>query len=208
MHHVGGFDVVRNFEQAIADYSGAKYGVSVLSCSDAIFLSCLYKKVGEVTIPNRTYPSVPCGIIHAGGSVSFVDEKWSGIYELAPYNIIDGALRFKRGMYVPGSLHCLSFHLKKTLPIGRGGMILTDDKQAYDWLVKARFDGRTEGVPMTEDNFTILGWNMYMSPDQAARGLWLFDMIKDKDIPDMDVEEQNYPDLSRFPIYENTNILR
>ena len=203
MSKVTAFNVVRDFENAIAEYAGSKYAVSVLSCSDAIFLSCLYKQVKEVIIPKYTYPSVPCGIINAGGKVKFTDEKWSGIYELKPYNIIDGALRFKRNMYVPGSLHCLSFHLKKLLPIGRGGMILTDNKDAYDWLIKARFDGRTEGVPMTEDNFTMLGFNMYMSPDAAARGLWLFDMIKNKDLPDMNFEEQGYPDLSKFPIYQS-----
>lgn len=202
MPKVTAFNVVKDFENTIAEYAGAKYGVSVLSCSDAIFLSCLYKKVEEVTIPKYTYPSVPCGIINAGGVPVFADKEWSGIYELEPYDIIDGALRFKRGMYVPGSLHCLSFHLKKLLPIGRGGMILTDDKDAYDWLVKARFDGRTEGVPMAEDNFTVLGWNMYMSPDQAARGLWLFDMIKNKELPDMDFSAQGYPDLSKFSIYK------
>lgn len=198
---VNAFNVVKDFEETIAAYAGAKYGVSVLSCSDAIFLSCLYKRVKEVFIPKETYPSVPCGIINAGGSVKFTDEKWDGIYELKPYGIIDGALRFRKGMYIPGSLHCLSFHLKKLLPIGRGGMILTDDKDAYEWLKKARFDGRTEGAPLNQDNLTILGWNMYMSPDTAARGLWLFNMIKDKEFPDMKVSEQGYPDLSKFSIY-------
>ena len=202
MSNVGSFDVVRDFENAIASYAGAKYGVAVLSCSDALFLSCVYKQVKEVTIPKFTYPSVPMGIIHAGGSIKFSNEKWEGVYELKPYNIIDGALRFKRGMYVPGSLHCLSFHLKKNLPIGRGGMILTDDKKAYDWLKKARFDGRNEGIPISEENFTMLGWNMYMSPDTAARGLWLFDMVKNRNIQDMNVKEQGYPDLSRFDVFK------
>ena len=87
-------------------------------------------------------------------------------------------------------------------------MILTDNKKAYEWLLKARFDGRTEGVPISDDNYTMLGWNMYMSPDTAARGLWLFDMVKNKNIPDMRVEEQGYPDLSKFKIYENNNFLR
>jgi len=196
------FDVVRQFEQTIADYSGAKYGVSVSSCSSALFLCCLYKKVKEVTIPKFTYISVACGIKNAGGTCKFVDEPWQGVYELKPYNIIDGALRFKRGMYVPGSLHCLSFHLKKNLPIGEGGMILTDDKDAVDWLKKARFDGRTEGVPGDEDIIEISGWNMYMTPDKAARGMWQFDMVKDKDIPDMDSTKQHYPDLSKMPAFK------
>jgi hypothetical protein len=34
--------------------------------------------------------------------------------------------------------------------------------------------------------------------EQAARGIQLFSLIKDKDLPDMKVEEQGYPDLSQF----------
>jgi len=79
-------------------------------------------------------------------------------------------------------------------------MILTDDKDAYEWLKKARFDGRNP-VPLLEDNFTMLGYNMYMTPSDAARGIQLFETIRNKELPDLKVEEQNYPDLSKFEIY-------
>lgn len=195
--------VVHNFEERIAEWAGSKYAVAVESGTAAIFLSLQYVKqrigVSHVTIPRNTYPSVPCSIIHAGAKVHWSNEQWSGVYELKPYGIIDGALRFRKGMY-KGGLHCLSFHIKKHLPIGRGGMILTDDKDAYEWLKRARFDGRNP-VPLQEDNFTVLGWNMYMTPADAARGIQLFEVIRDKDIPDLKVEDQGYPDLSQFKIY-------
>ena len=123
------FQIVSEFEKMIAEYAGSKYAVAVESCSAAIFLCCEYLKVNEVEIPRFTYPSVPCGIIHAGGRVKFRDEDWVGVYELKPYKIFDGALRFKRNMY-KGGYHCLSFHTKKHIGIGRGGMILTDSKRA------------------------------------------------------------------------------
>lgn len=192
---------VRKFEEAVAEWAGAKYGVAVESCSAAIFLSCLYREVKETWIPRRTYPSVPMGIIHAGGSVKFGDEPWQGVYELGPWEIFDGALRFRRNMY-QGGLHCLSFHAKKLLPIGRGGMILTDDNRAYEWLKLARFDGRTEGVPLDQDDFKVLGWNMMMTPPIAAYALQLFMLRKDLDLPDMVVESQGYPDLSKFAIFQ------
>ena len=195
------YESVVNFENSIAEYAGSRYAIAVETCTAALLLSCAYKKVKEVEIPKHTYVSVPCSIIHAGGKVKFRYEEWQGLYELKPYNIIDGALRFRKDMYVSGSLHCLSFHFKKLLPIGRGGMILTDDKDARDWLIKARFDGRTEGVPLTEDNF-VLGWNMYMLPEQAARGLQVFEFIKNKDLSDIDPKTQGYPDLSKFPAYQ------
>lgn len=195
--------VVTDFEETIAAYAGSKYAVAVESCTAALFLSLMYVNVKdkEVFIPKHTYPSVPCQIIHAGGKVKFTDEEWEGIYQLGDTNVWDGAIRFKRGMY-QGGFHCLSFHIKKHLPIGRGGMILTDDLAARDWFRKARFDGRNP-VPLLQDNFTMLGWNCYMQPDQAAKGLQLFQMIEHKNLPDLDVKEQGYPDLSKFPIYQS-----
>lgn len=195
------YDTVRRFEEAIARYAGSKYAVAVDSCCNALFLCCASRKVGTVTIPKFTYPGVACAIINAGGRVEFENRKWKGIYDLTPYGIIDSALRFQEGMYIKGTLYCLSFHLKKHLPIGRGGMILTDDKDAYEWLKKARFDGRDE-VPLDQDNLTMTGWNMYMTPEQASRGLSLFELIKDKQLPDIDSTKQGYPDLSKINAYQ------
>lgn len=195
------FDTVRAFESSIAEYAGSKYAVAVDSCTNAIFLCCLYCEVRgkEVTIPSRTYPSVPCCIIHAGGTVRFEDRKWSGTYRLEPFPIVDGAKRFTKGMYEKGTLHCLSFHARKHLNIGRGGIILTDDADAVRWLKQSRFDGRKE-CKLEDDDFTMLGWNFYMTPEQAARGLWLMMMMEDtnedlKEVPD-------YPDLSQYRIYK------
>jgi len=193
---------VTDFEETIANFAGAKYGVAVESGTAALFLSCVYRKVEEVTIPSRTYPSVPCAIIHAGGTVKFHDTEWEGLYELESYDIFDSALRFRKGMY-SGGLYCLSFHMKKHLPIGRGGMILTNDKEAYTWLKRARFDGRRE-LPLGEDTFDMLGWNCYMTPEQAVRGLQLFSTIDQHSTEDLDAAVQDYPDLSKYPIYEST----
>src|SRR3990172_12074217 len=124
-------NVIRQFEKTIANHCGAQYGVAVESCTAAIFLCCKYFNVRWVHIPKFTYPGVACSIIHAGGKVSFSNDTWSGIYRLYPYEIYDSALRFMRGMYIRGTFYCLSFHIKKHLPIGRGGMILCDDKKAY-----------------------------------------------------------------------------
>lgn len=201
------YQVVEEFEKMIAQFAGAKYGVAVESCSAALFLCCLYKKVGEVTIPSRTYTSVPCSIINAGGTVNFVDKEWQGVYELEPYNIWDGALRFKEGMY-KGGLHCLSFHIKKTIPIGRGGMILTDDEEFVKWAVKARFDGR-DPIPLQYEKPNMIGWDFYMTPEQAVRGIQLFRafLLTNKSQNDMDSTKQGYPDLSKCDIYKQKNAI-
>ena len=194
------YDVVREFEERIANWAGSKYAVAVESGTAAIFLCCVFKNVQYVKIPRFTYPSVPCSIIHAGGAVQFESLNWQGMYELKPYGIWDSALRFQRNMY-KGGLHCLSFHLKKHLPLGRGGMILTNSQEAYKWLKKARFDGREE-VPLADDPLSMLGWNMYMTPEQAIRGIQIFDLIKNDVLEDLDVKAQNYPDLSKYAVYK------
>ena len=201
MSEINAYSIVREFEERIADYAGSKYAVAVESCTAALFLCCKYQKVKWVHIPRYTYPGVANSIIHAGGKVLFHNDWWEGIYKLHPYEIYDSALRFQRGMYIKNSFYCLSFHLKKHLPIGRGGMILTDSENAARWLKRARFDGRDE-IPLKDDNIETPGYNMYLTPDQAARGLMLFDMIKDKELKDLSCEEQRYPDLSKMKAYQ------
>ena len=198
------FEVVRQFERRIAEYAGSKYAVAVDSCTNALFLSCMYLKVKghEITLPKRTYVSVPQSVIHAGGKVKFKDIKWKGTYQLNPFPIVDGAKRFTKGMYEKDTLHCLSFHMKKILDIGRGGAILTDDEEAVEWLKQARFDGRHE-VPLHHDEFKILGWNMYMTPEQAGRGLW-----KMMGLPEHNKDQSEtppYPDLSKYTIFTEAN---
>lgn len=196
------YEVVRRFEETIAEYAGAKYAVAVDSCCNAIFLLCKCLNVNGVEIVKRTYPGVICAIKNAGGTiVKWHDSDWKGIYEIFPHKIIDSALRFKEGMFLPNTYYCLSFHYKKHLPIGRGGMILTDDIYIVDWLRKARFDGRDE-CPLIHDTLTMTGWNMYMTPEQAARGLMLFDILKNKDLEDIDSSIQGYPDCSQVEAYK------
>jgi len=191
--------VIRQFEETIAKHCGAPYGIAVESCSAAIFLCCLYCKVQEVSIPKRTYHSVPCGIIHAGGKVKWLDKDWFGAYQLEPYPIWDSAVRFRREMYMPGTFCCLSFQDSKHLPIGRGGMILCDDLQATAWFRRMRFDGRAE-IPKEADNVQLVGWNMYMTPEQASRGLSLYywKFYGREDLPDI---KNNYMDLSSLEAY-------
>jgi len=65
------YQIVRMFEEEIAEYTGAKYVVTVDSCTNALFLVCKYLKVKEVTIPSQTYLSVPMSVMHAGGDIIF-----------------------------------------------------------------------------------------------------------------------------------------
>lgn len=193
------YKIVQMFEEEVAHYAGSKYAVSVDSCTNAIFLASYYCDVDEVTIPKHTYLSVPMSIIHAGGTVKFSDEHWSGIYQLKPYPIYDSAKRLTSNMYIPGSYMCLSFHIKKQLSIGKGGMILTDNEHAVEWFKKARYEGRSEKF-YKEDDIDMLGWNMYMTPQQAAHGLALLQNYPEHK-EDMG-EFGGYRDLTEFSIFK------
>lgn len=194
------YSIVKDFEECIAEYTGAKYAVSVDNCTNAIFLCCMYLNVKRVVLPKKTYLSVPMAVIHAGGQVKFRDIEWSGTYRLEPYPIIDAAKRFTSGMYIDGTFMCLSFHIKKHLKIGKGGMILTDDINAVEWFKKARYEGRNE-VLYHNDDIDMLGWNMYMTPQQAAHGLALMQNMP-KDNKDLG-ENNGYKDLTEFTIFKN-----
>jgi len=206
----GVYKITEDFEKALCDYTGAPYAVTVDNQSNALFLSMMFEDVKEkeITIPARTYPSVPCEIIHAGGKVKFKEVKGKrikGAYQLEPTNIWDSALRFTADMYIPGSHMCLSFTGPyKHFKLSKGGAILTDNLEAYHWFKRARYSGRRE-CSYHDDHFDMLGWNFYMMPEIATRGLLLMNQFYNTDGTkkhNADLELP-YPDLSKFKIYTN-----
>lgn len=192
------YSVVEQFEQRVAEFSGAPYAVAVESCTAAIFLSLMFCNVKDnwIQCPAKTYVSVPMQILHAGAKIMWTDEAWTGIYRLKPYPVFDGAKRFRKDMY-EGGFHCLSFHVKKHLPIGRGGMILLNDNRAAEWLRRARYDGR-RGYPHHNEPVEQMGWNLYMEPTAAARGLMLLDLIE----PGLPDQIEDYRDLRNDPVFK------
>jgi dTDP-4-amino-4,6-dideoxygalactose transaminase len=204
----GVYKITEEFEDALSLYTNAPYVVTVDNASNALFLCLKYNKVEGlgITIPSRTYPSVPCEIIHTGAKVEWehVKEDYiQGAYRLEPTNVWDSALRFTADMYIPGSMMCVSFTGPyKHFKLSKGGAILLDDYKAYLWLKRARFSGRRE-VSYHDDNFDMLGWNFYMMPELAARGLLLMNQFYDPK-GNKKVNEDlrmSYPDLSKFKIY-------
>jgi len=195
--------VTEEFENAVAKYTGAPYAIATTSCTMAIFLSLQWiKSTGRlpdvIGCPRRTYVSVPMQIVHVGAKIHFQDYVWKGFYRLGPTPIIDSARLFTSGMFVPGSMMCTSHHWGKTLGIQQGGCILTSDSEAAGWLRRARFDGRTPGVPPKFDRFQI-GWHAYMSPEVAAEGLMRLSLLPEHNDP---LDSDEYPDLSKAEVFQ------
>jgi dTDP-4-amino-4,6-dideoxygalactose transaminase len=196
-------DVIEMFEEKVAKFAGSKYAVAVDSCSNALFLSLKYYKArGTITVPACTYISVPMQIKHAGCEVEFKHIIWEDEYMLHPYNVWDAATMWEEGMYRNNhrdGLQCISFQIKKQLPIGKGGIILTNNEEAHQWLKIVSHDGRTQGK-YDEMNFPFLGWHMNMTPEDAARGILLMDSnhkMVGKKMGNLD-----YTDVSKHRIFK------
>jgi dTDP-4-amino-4,6-dideoxygalactose transaminase len=204
----GIYKITEDFENALSKYTNAPYVVTVDNQSNALFLALMYEKVSgqEITIPSRTYPSVPCEIIHAGAKVKFQQVEGTtlkGAYQLYPTNVWDSALRFTADMYIPNTHMCISFTGPyKHFKLSKGGAILTDNEDAYKWFKRARYSGRNE-CSYHEDNLDMLGWNFYMMPELATRGMLLMNQFYNTDGSKKENAdlELPYPDLSKFEIY-------
>jgi len=207
-------DITKEFEDELSRYTNAPYAIALDNMSNALFLALYYEKNVKkslindtVDCPSKTYPSVPCEIIHAGLKVNFTpvkEDTIKGAYQLSPSNVWDSALRFTADMYIPKSHMCVSFTGPyKTLKLSKGGAILTDDYQAMLWFKRARFSGRRE-CSYHDDNFDMLGWNFYMMPELSARGLLMMTQFYNLDgtKKNNDDLELPYPDLSKFKIYK------
>jgi dTDP-4-amino-4,6-dideoxygalactose transaminase len=209
-------EITKEFENKLSEYTGAPYVICLDNQSNGMFLSLYYEKnilknnkLNTIYIPQHTYPSAPCAIIHCGSKVEFERSTpiLTGAYQLYPSNVYDSALKFTSDMYIPGTHMCVSFTGPyKHLKLSKGGAILTDNKKAYEWFKKARFSGRSE-CSYHDDNFDnnpVIGWNFYMMPEIAARGILLLQQFYDIDGNKLHNEDLSikYPNLSKFKCYD------
>lgn len=195
-------DLIDIFEKKVAAFAGSKFAVATDCCTHAMELSLRYLiEIGEikdytVKIPKNTYISLPQMLRRLGFNIEFLSFVWTGCYYILGTRVIDGAVRWRPNMYIPGSLQCLSFQIKKRIPIGRGGMILCDSEEEYNWLKLASYDGRDLNLPYDHpDHVKMDGFHYYMEPESAARGLILMSSI----LPGEDTgNSTNYPDVSKM----------
>jgi dTDP-4-amino-4,6-dideoxygalactose transaminase len=200
------FDIIKMFENKISKYTGAPYVTVTDCCTHALELSFRYlqtkSKIDKVLLPAYTYLSVPMMLKKIGIEYDLLDKSWKGYYYFEDTNVIDMAIRFTKDCYVPGSFSCLSFGHKKVLKILRGGAIMTDNKEAHEWLQKARYDGRDiTNLPWhTQDSFDT-GYHYNLSVEDCARGIILMDELSKngyKNSDSMTDAKSEYPNLSNM----------
>lgn len=193
------FDLVEKFENTIANWFGARYGVATDSCTHAIELCLRLKNIQTTDCPKHTYLSIPMTFKKLGIDWTWNDTYWQDYYQLGNTNIIDAAVLWKQNSYIPKTLMCLSFQYKKHLSLGRGGMILLDNVEDYQQLIKMSYDGRDRSVPWGEQDISTIGYHYYMTPETAATGLAKFDQLAR--VTPKKWNYQDYPNLSTMQVF-------
>lgn len=164
------FQVIKDFEQEIAKFFGAPYAVATDCCTHGVELSLRYTKATEINVPKRTYLSIPFLADKLNIKRNWVDNKWENYYYLTN-NVVDAAVLWKPNSYIPNTFMSISFQFRKHLSLGRGGCILTDNKDAAMELKKMSYDGRNPDESWTNQNITSIGYHYYMTPETAQLGL-------------------------------------
>jgi len=195
------FDTVKRFENIVANYFGAEYGVATDSCTHAIELCLRYDLVDKTSCPKHTYLSIPMTLMKLGIAWHWNYEEWKSYYFLSGTRVVDAAVLWEKNSYIPGSLMCLSFQFKKHLSIGRGGMILTNNRDEYITLKSMSYDGRNTDIPWMEQDISQIGYHYYMTPESAEYGLQQFHKVKDTTPKQWSYSD--YPDLSNITVFNN-----
>ena len=196
------FEPVRKFENELAKFYGCPYAVAVDSCTHGIELCVRHQGLDKISVPKRTYLSVPFLARKLNIDLEWRDENWDDYYKIndGPKPIYDAAVLWRQNSYIPGSFMCISFQYAKHLSLGRGGVILLDNEKDAVQLKKMSYDGRVPDIPWREQNIDTYGLHYYMTPEVAETGLQkLPEAIKTK--PHKWVVT-DWPDLTELEIFK------
>jgi len=215
---------VKEFEEKIAAFTGAKYAVALNSCTSGQFI--MSEVIGlcekdEVILPAFTWISTANSVEYYGAKPVFCDidihtfnidvnqieskinSKTKALYpvtlfgltpdmttiqSLARQNLLKivedcacglGAKKEDTHCGLFGEGGILSFHPRKSITTGEGGMIITNNEQVYNsarrlrehGAVKSDYDRHkgTRSFEMTE--YPVVGHNMRMTDLQGALGV-------------------------------------
>lgn len=193
------FETVEKFEKEIAEFYGSPYAVATDCCTHAIELCLRHGGFNSVTIPTHTYISVPFTLEKLNLNWEFKYQEWKDYYFLGNTNIVDAAVYWEKGGYIKDTFMCLSFQFKKHLSLGRGGMILLQNKGDYDILKKMSYDGRSPNTPWMEQDISTIGYHYYMTPETAKLGLEK--ILKVSNEKPKKWIYKNYPNLEKMSVF-------
>jgi len=194
------FKVITQFEQEIAKFFGSPYAIATDCCTHGVELSLRYTGATEINVPKRTYLSIPFLSDKLNIKRNWVDNKWVDYYYLTN-NVIDAAVLWKPNSYIPDTFMSVSFQFRKHLSLGRGGCILTDNKEAALELKKMSYDGRLPNIPWVNQDISTIGYHYYMTPETAQLGIKKLPEAIDNKPKQWVITD--WPDLTQMKVFNN-----
>lgn len=193
------FQAVTEFENRLAQFFGSPYAIATDCCTHGVELSLRYTKAQVIEVPKHTYLSIPFLAHKLNIELKWKDDNWRDYYYLTD-TVIDAAVLWKKDSYIPGTYMSISFQYQKHLSLGRGGIILTDNKHAAEELKKMSYDGRLPNVPWRDQNITSMGYHYYMTPETAQLGLSKLENAINTQPRQWVIED--WPDLTNMKIFK------
>lgn len=194
------FQVIADFEKEVAKFFDAPYAVAVDCCTHGLELCLRYKKAKKIIVPNRTYLSVPMLADKLNIEMEWYDKKWQDYYYITD-DIIDAAVFWEEGGYIPNTYMCVSFQFRKHLSLGRGGIILFDKEEDFDILKRMSYDGRSPDESWSVQNIKTIGYHYYMTPETAELGLKKLPAAIET--PPKKWVYTDWPDLTEMDVFKN-----
>lgn len=198
------FEKIKQFEDALAEFTGAPYAIMTDCCTHAIEMCLRYDRIDQCSFTPYTYLSIPMTMHKLGIKYEYYPDtlahrqQWVGEYKFEGTRIWDSARRLEKNMYRKGMMQCLSFGHTKPLHIGHGGAILLDDKQAYEAIIRMRYDGRDLNIsPWVEQKEFRVGYHYKPSIEDAVQGISLLHGLREYCPQPVAVA---YPDLRTITI--------
>lgn len=220
---------VKEFEDIVAKFVGAKYAIAVSNCTAALHLANLslgISKGDEVIVADYTFPATGHSVLYCGAKPIFVDinpktynidqekierqitkktkaiipvhtfgqpAEMNRILEIAEKHglrVIEDAACALGAKYknkyagTIGDIGCYSFHARKGITTGEGGMVVTNDltfaekiKHLSVFGMKSAWD-REKSNEFIVPEFVDIGFNYKMSDILAAVGIIQFQKIE------------------------------
>ena len=200
------FETVKLFEDKVAGFFGAPYAIAVDCCTHGVELCLRHQNISTITVPKRTYISIPFLSAKLNLLLEWKDEEWKDYYRVNDHfkPIYDAAVLWKKDSYIAGSFMCLSFQFQKHLSLGRGGMILCDTREDAVKLKKMTYDGRLPNIPWREQDINTVGYHYYMTPETAQLGIDKLD--KAIETPPREWVVSDWPDVSKMEVFNKKPI--
>ena len=172
-------EIVREFEQEICEYVGAKYAASFFSASYALYAImksevCRTPWIKRVIdMPSMIPAVVPNVVVDAGYDISFNDNiDWVGGSYTLTDGLVDSAQKLNRNQYAdecdPDDLLVFSMYPTKPLSSLDGGVVVSNNKEKIDDLKSLSFYGMEYAEESWSRVQKQVGFKAYMSTMQAT----------------------------------------